>query len=623
MANTSSNTEGQVKEVGEPVFEVTPNGFVWHKKNQEGIQKVSLTNWTAQIEGDIVEDNGVETHRTFEIEAQLNESVSRFTLSASEFEVMRWPTTYLGAGAITYSNQAYSNQVKVAIQLNSPQIIQHHIYTHTGWRQLESGAWVYLHANGAIGTDGTVSGVRVHLPESLSKYQLPDPPPTGVDLQKAILASLQFLEVAPLSVTIPLYAAICRAALGQTQFSLHASGKTGTFKSSLAALVQQHFGKEMDFSHLPGSWSSTPNALEILCFHSKDTIIVVDDFIPTGSNADIQRYHANADRLLRGQGNQAGRQRLTSDSQLMPPKPPRGLILSTGEDTPTGHSLRARLLEVEVEPSMVRKDRLSRCQEHAKQGLYAQAMAGYIQWLATQYESIQHQLGDKISECRTQFTKQGMHARTPDILANLMVGLEYFLTFAREQKVLSVSQVEEWRKKAIEALKIIGKGQQQGHQETDPVQQVFDQLDLALSSGQAHLCSLPGTTPPFPREWGWKEFGSENWQPQGTKLGWIDSAKQALYLDPMRLVPVAQQQARKQGETLSFTDQTIKKRLKDDKFIQTDRDRLTVRRTVEGQRREVLCLTPAAPLSQKLRQLCQPCTKSAPKKRASKKALRA
>jgi len=477
-------------------------------------------------------------------------------------------------------------------------------FTHTGWRQHDNDAWVYLHATGAIGTNGTVSGIRVRLPESLAKYQLPDPP-SGAQLQTAIQASLQFLELAPYEVTIPLYSAIWRASLGQTQFSLHTSGKTGTFKSSIAALVQQHFGQEMDVSHLPGSWSSTPNAMEILCFHSKDAIIVIDDFIPRGSRTDIQRHHASADRLLRAQGNQAGRQRLTSDSKLMPSKPPRGLILSTGEDTPTGHSLRARLLEIEVEPGTIRKTRLTQCQQQAAQGLYAQALAGYVQWIASQYDHIQGQLTEQIASYRQQFTKEGMHARTPDILANLAVGLEYFLIFAQEQQALSKEQAEHLQAKGIEALRCVGKGQQQGQQDMDVVQQLFELLDLAITSGQAYLSSLDGKTPIFPQEWGWKEFGSGNWQPQGTNLGWIDSKNIIIYLDATKTIPLAQQQASKQGGNLCFTDQTIKKRLKDDKYIQTDQDRLTVRRQVEGQRQEVLYLTPLAPLSQKLRQLCQ------------------
>src|SRR5205807_5268138 len=101
---------------------------------------------------------------------------------------------------------------------------------------------------------------------------------------------------------------------------------------------------------LPANWSSTGNALEAQAFTAKDALLVVDDFAPQGSAADVQRYHREADRLLRGQGNGAGRQRMKADATLRPAKPPRGLVLSTGEDTPRGQSLRARMLVVEVSP---------------------------------------------------------------------------------------------------------------------------------------------------------------------------------------------------------------------------------------------------------------------------------
>ena len=119
MSKVSKENQEQDICVDGPVYEATPQGFVWYKPTNNGVQHVPLTNWTAQIVGDILEDDGVETHRTFEIEAKLNGAVSRFTLSASEFEAMRWPTTYLGAGAITYSSQTYSYHAKVAIQLQS------------------------------------------------------------------------------------------------------------------------------------------------------------------------------------------------------------------------------------------------------------------------------------------------------------------------------------------------------------------------------------------------------------------------------------------------------------------------------------------------------------------------
>src|SRR5262249_57001791 len=106
----------------------------------------------------------------------------------------------------------------------------------------------------------------------------------------------------------------------------------------------------MDARPLPASWSSTGNALEGLAFTAKDALLVVDDFCPTGSTGDVQRYHKEADRLFRGQGNRAGRQRMRADTTLRPDKPPRGLALSTGEDVPRGQSLRARLLVLDVSP---------------------------------------------------------------------------------------------------------------------------------------------------------------------------------------------------------------------------------------------------------------------------------
>jgi hypothetical protein len=68
--------------------------------------------------------------------------------------------------------------------------------------------------------------------------------------------------------------------LGNADFALHLAGETGAFKSELAALHQQHFGCGMNRENLPAAWSSTGNALEVLAFHAKDALLVIDDFAP-------------------------------------------------------------------------------------------------------------------------------------------------------------------------------------------------------------------------------------------------------------------------------------------------------------------------------------------------------
>ena len=130
-------------------------------------------------------------------------------------------------------------------------------------------------------------------------------------------------------------------------------GVTGAGKTELAALIQQHFGAKLCSRNLPGSWMSTGNALEAQSFASKDAVFVIDDFAPAGTQLDVNRMHREATRLLRAQGNQAGRVRMRSDSTLRQAKRPRGLVISTGESIPSQYSIRARLLIIEVGSSDV------------------------------------------------------------------------------------------------------------------------------------------------------------------------------------------------------------------------------------------------------------------------------
>ena len=50
-----------------------------------------------------------------------------------------------------------------------------------------------------------------------------------------------------------------------------------------------------------------------LQFAAKDVLLVIDDFAPCGGPSDVLCAHREADRVLRGQGNRAGRGRMRSD----------------------------------------------------------------------------------------------------------------------------------------------------------------------------------------------------------------------------------------------------------------------------------------------------------------------
>ena len=301
-------------------YEATPGGLIWNKVVSGEIELTPLTTFTATIVGQIVEDDGAETRRLFEIEAILRHHTHRFMVPAGQFAAMNWPIDHLGAAAALWPGFQIRDHARAAIQFLSNDPPERTVYAHLGWREID-GTWYYLHAGGAIGPVGPVADFEVSLSPDLERYRLPDPP-TGRDLIKAVRTSLQMLDVAGDGVTVPVYCAIYRAVLGGLDTGLHLAGTTGGGKTELAALAQQHFGAAMGSRNLPGSWLSTDNALETLAFGAKDALLVVDDFCPTGSQYDVQTMHRKADRLFRGLGNNAGRGRLRSDGTPRHTKPP-------------------------------------------------------------------------------------------------------------------------------------------------------------------------------------------------------------------------------------------------------------------------------------------------------------
>jgi Domain of unknown function (DUF927) len=595
-------------------YVATPKGLAWLKNTNSGVVATPLTNFTAQIVSEQLRDDGVEVQRSYEIAAILNGHTYHFPVPASHFSSMGWTAEHLGAQAIVYPGFGLKDHARAAIQFLSGQVATYQVFTHTGWRKV-NGLWMFLHGDGAIGPTGQLRDVTVDLPEALQQFRLPDPPARD-DLRSAVRVSLEFLEVAGDPVTVPMYCSIWRAVLSMADYSAHLSGPTGSGKSELAALAQQHFGARMDARHLPGSWSSTANALEGLAFAAKDVLLVVDDFAPTGSVADIQRMHREADRLLRAQGNLSARLRMRSDSSLRVPKPPRSLILSTGEDIPKGQSLRARLMVVEVPPAGpggVNWERLTVCQGHAATGRFAQAMSGFLRWLASQHEDMQPRLAEQVAALAIKAQSIGQHQRTPYNVASLALGLHYFLRFAAEMDALSESEVDDLWQRTWRALTTVAAAQADYQASSEPTHHFLQLLAAALASGRAHVAAPDGSVPASPQSWGWwktvagtGDYQRIEWRPQGLRIGWVQSDD--LYLESDAAFAEAQRLGREGGEALSVTLQTLKKRLKEQGLLASTesvggRERLEVRRTLEGNRRTILHLRSSTLVVPEVRQV--------------------
>ena len=569
-------------------YRVAPHGLVWSKPTQSGPVEVPLTNFSAKIIGDIAEDDGAEVRRMLEMEAHLNGKGYVFTVSAAQFGGMNWAMERLGAGAIVLPGFGTRDHARAAIQLLSGDVPERRVYAHTGWRKVGE-VWVYLHGEGAIGPDGSVAGVEVNLPDALERFVLPEPS-TGPQQTTAIKASLNMLEVASDSVTVPAYAATMRAVLGGVDCSEHIVGGTGEGKSEIAALGQQHYGAGFDARHLPGAWSSTDNALEGIAFVAKDALFVIDDFAPAGGGPERDRWHRKADRVLRAQGNGSGRGRMRADGSLRAMRPPRGLILSTGEDVPQGQSLVARTLVVEIDTGAMDWARLAACQRDASEGLYAQAMAGFLRWLAVRYDEMQQGLRSEVTALREYAYRNGQHRRTPGIVADLAVGLRYFLRYAQEVGAIAADENIALWDRCWDVLNKVAQGQAQHQDASEPTRGFVELLRAAITSGHAHVAGPGGGMPKNPGVCGWRRVDVD-WRPGGDRIGWVDGHD--LFLEPNASYVTAQQLANRSGDAIGVRPKTLNKRLNERGLlasIDEARGTLTVRRSLGGARRNVLHL---------------------------------
>ncbi len=246
------------------------------------------------------------------------------------------------------------------------------------------------------------------------------------------------------------------------------------------------------------------------------------------------------------------------------------------------------MVTLELSPGQLDWSKLKERQRDASEGLYAAAMAGFVCWLAGRYEGVHRSLREERATLRDAVGRSGQHRRTPAAVADLALGLRYFLLFASEVGAVEEREAEDLWSRGWRALCEVAA--EQGHHQAagDPTRRFRELLGAAIASGAAHVASVPGLEPKTPGAWGWRILGEE-WRPQGARVGWLDGEN--LYLEPDAAFAAAQRQGRDSGDALTVTKQTLKKRLDERGLLRSKdsgRQVLTVRRALEGSRKNVL-----------------------------------
>ncbi len=464
-----------------------------------------------RITHELVQDDGANPPKVlYTVQGELDDGqpLEAIEVRADEFDTMKWIPRHWGARAIVMVSPSRTWQLRRAIQeISRHELSRERVYTYAGWTKVDERR-VYLTTSGALGAEGLDPDVRVDLGQNnMRYYELPAPPP---DPRPAMQASLEFLDLADYQVTVPLWVAMYAAPL-QPLKSLNAVlwvyGSTQSGKSTVSHVALSHFGAQFTYDQdyrAPKDWTSTVTDLEGAMFRAKDIPIIVDDYAPAHTSpAEARDMARKAHYTVRSVGNRSSRGRARADLSEQVQRPPRGLVIVTAENPLVGQSIVGRMIYLPVEKGQVIGDdtsALDRAQHHAQAGIYAQAMAGYIAWLAGEWERLEEELPARfqaeIKHARNIFPSD--QSRLTDYYALLVIADHLALEYASEVGALDdydgdvEALAEIHRQMLIEVLK----SQRERVSGQSPVLKFFQAISDMLSKEEVYLAPK-GTTESF------------------------------------------------------------------------------------------------------------------------------
>ena len=429
-------------------FEIRDNCLYVTTVSKRGHSTSKVCNFVPRIVSEKTVDDGAVTEKTLVLSGihADGSTLPPVEVNGADLSNFNWLLDKWGAKCIIEVGQRCKDHLRYYIQTTSEYAEQLTEYHVTGWKKID-GEWHFL-LPGDDSLNVTLKGKLQHycgesdydLYDPIDAYNLFEKPPAPSRVIQPLVA---FAFLTPLN-------EFMRQAGCMPKFVLFLTGRTGTRKSTIAALILSFFGK-FTSNDLPMSFQDTANSITTNSFALKDVLTCIDDFYPS-DNLEMKKLTATAQKIMRAYGDRTGRARLRSDSTLMESRPPQGNAVITGELSPDiGESGTARYFTLELKEEDVDLGSLSACQSEAADGAYRRTMYAYTQWLKRRYmcdEDHVEKLRDKLLNWHKTYRNdyyhhnQTCHGRLPEIVACLMIGMRFFLQFLKENCVIKQEDQE-------------------------------------------------------------------------------------------------------------------------------------------------------------------------------------
>lgn len=474
-------------------FEIRDNCLYVTTVSKRGHSTSKVCNFVPRIVSEKTVDDGAVTEKTLVLSGihADGSTLPPVEVNGADLSNFNWLLDKWGAKCIIEVGQRCKDHLRYYIQTtcdSAEQLTEYHV---TGWKKI-NGEWHFLlpgNSNINVVLNGKLQhycGANVDdLYDLIDAYNLYEKPPASSLVIHPLIA---FAFLTPLNEFL-------KQAGCMPKFVLFITGRTGTRKSTIAALILSFFG-QFTSSDLPMSFRDTANSIIANAFTLKDVLTCIDDFYPS-DNAEMKKLNATAQTVMRAYGDRTGRARLRSDSTLMESRPPQGNAIITGELSPdVGESGTARYFSLELKEEDVDLGSLSVCQSEAADGAYRRTMYAYTEWLKRRYlcdDSHVEKLKDKLLNWHKTYRNdyyhhnQTCHGRLPETVACLMIGMRFFLQFLKENCVIKQEDQEvelELFRKELYALADL---QSESVEQDKPANILIRKLYALIESGEIVL----------------------------------------------------------------------------------------------------------------------------------------
>ena len=561
--NQEKGTCAQEKTGRDLPFEIRDNCLYVTTISKRGSSTTKVCNFVPRIVSEKTVDDGAVTEKTLVLSGTHADgsTLPPVEVNGADLSNFNWLLDKWGAKCIIEVGQRCKDHLRYYIQTTSEYAEQLTEYHVTGWKKID-GEWHFL-LPGDDSLNVTLKGkLRYYCGErNWSKTDLHTAkllytmPPARKEIIHPLLA---FAFLTPLNEFL-------RQAGCMPKFTLFLTGRTGTRKSTIAALILSFFGK-FTSTDLPMSFQDTANSITANAFTLKDVLTCIDDFYPS-DNAEMKKLNTTAQKIMRAYGDRTGRGRMRADCTLMENRPPQGNAIITGELRPdVGESGIARYFPLELKDGDVNLAYLTEYQEEAAQGVYRRTMYAYTEWLKRRFicdddheEKFVKRLRELYDFYRSDFLSHGVkcHGRLPEIVACLMIGMRFFLYFLKENGVIFQDEKDEEIKNFSELLLRVAAQQAVDIEYEKPANIFVRKLYALMESGDVVL----------------KKKGSHGDYTPSFFSGIINSDYLMIHLDSV--FPLIKKLCSDSGEAFPYTKNSIMKALVEEGIAEPGRQSTT------------------------------------------------